>query len=105
MNGLIFIIENVLFWIFVYIIVFMGCETPAIVFTGFGFFLFYWIARFFFMKEGWDRVLWFYVINMFVTISLLYYFITGAGVNKGLRNAFNSASRRFPVLEPYLRRF
>lgn len=82
----------------------MGCETPAIVFTGFGFFLFYWIARFLFTKEGWDRILWFYVINMFVTISLLYYFITGAGVNKGLRNVFNSASRRFPVLEPYLKR-
>ena len=104
MNGFIFFIENVFFWAFVYIIVFMGCDTPAIVFTGFGFFLFYWIAKFFFQREGWDRVLWFYILNMIVTLSLLYYFITGSTYNKGLRNFFNSASRRYPVLEPYLKR-
>lgn len=97
-------IENTVFYGFVYVIVFMGCETPAIVFTGFGFFLFYWIAKFFFQKEGWDRVLWFYVLNMFVTVSLLFYFIMGYSINKGFRYGFNAASRKYPFLEPYLKR-
>ena len=103
-EALILFIENFVFWLFVYIIVFMGCETPAIVFSGFGFFLIYWIIRFIGGKEGWERVLWIYALNMLICIVLLYYFITGATPNKAVRSLLNSASRSFPPLEPYVKR-
>ena len=103
-EALIFFIENFVFWSFVYIIVFMGCETPAIIFSGFGLFLIYWIIRFLGQKEGWERVLWIYAFNMLICLVLLYYFITGSTPNKAVRSFLNSASRRFPALEPYVKR-
>lgn len=103
-DSLVVFIENVVFWGFVYIIVFLGCETPAIVFTGFGFFLFYWIIRFIARKEGWERILWLYVFNMFVCLLLLYYFITGVSYQRGIRSFLNSVARRTPALEPYVKR-
>ncbi len=99
-----FFIENIVFWAFVFTIVLFGCETPAIVFSGFSLFLFYWILRFLFQKEGWERVTWFYVINMFVCILLLYYYITGNTYQKGLRGMLNSIGRMFPRVEPYMNR-
>ena len=104
MDSFAFIIENIVFWAFVYIIVFMGCDTPAIVFSGFSLFLVYWILRFVFSKQGWDRIGWMYALNMFVTILLLYYFVTGATIGKTFRNYLNSAAQRYPPLSPYLKR-
>ncbi len=104
MNVVVFFIENIVFWAFVYVIVFMGCETPSIIFTGFGFFLFYWIFRFIFQQSGADKVIWIYVINMFFTLLLLYYFITGTTLNKSMRSFLNSISRQSPSLEPYLKK-
>ena len=101
---LVFFIENILFWGFVYVIVFMGCETPAIVFSGFGLFLFYWIIRYISKQEGSDKFVWTYVLNMLVTIMLLYYFLTGASFTKSIRSSLNSFSRQFPGFEPYLKR-
>jgi hypothetical protein len=103
-DALMFFIENFVFWGFVYVIVFLGCETPAIVFTGFGLFLFYWFFRFIFRKEGWERILWLYVVNMIVCIMLLYYFLTGTSYTKSIRSAMNSAARRYPGLEPLVKR-
>ena len=103
-EALVYIFENVIFWAFVYIIVFMGCDTPAIVFTGFGFFLFYWLFRFVFRKQGVDRVIWLYVVNMFVSILLLYYFMTGNTIQKSLRSFLNSTARKVPGIEPYVKR-
>ncbi len=103
-ESLIFVIENVIFWGFVYIIVFLGCETPSIVFSGFGLFLFYWIIRFITKKEGWERILWLYAFNMLVCIMLLYYFMTGVSYQKGIRSFLNSIARRNPGLEPYVKR-
>lgn len=103
-NFFVYFIENIVFWVFVYFIVFLGCETPAIVFTGFGFFLFYWILRFIFSKEGIEAIVWLYAFNMFITILLLYYFITGSSLQKSLRSAMNSAAKRYPQLEPYFKR-
>ena len=101
---ILYFIENILFWGFVYIIVFMGCETPAVVFSGFGLFLFYWIFRFIASKEGTERILWIHAFNLFVTILLLFYFITGSTIQKGMRSVLNSASRKYPSLEPYIKR-
>jgi hypothetical protein len=103
-NLLIFLIENVLFWGFVFIIVIMGCETPSIVFSGFGLFLFYWIFRFIFRQPDSEKLMWIYVINMIFCILLLYYFMTGVGLNKSIRSFFNSVSKQAPGLEPYLKR-
>jgi hypothetical protein len=99
-----FIIETVVFWAFVYLIVFMGCETPAIVFTGFGAFLFYWLFRFVAKQEGADKMIWIYVVNMIITIMLLFYFLTGSPIQKSIRNALNSAARKYPTLDPYVKR-
>jgi hypothetical protein len=104
MNVVVFFIENIVFWAFVYIIVVMGCETPSIIFSGFGFFLFYWIFRFIFRQPGSDRIIWIYVLNMFFTLLLLYYFITGTTLNKSIRSFLNSVSRQTPSLEPYLKK-
>lgn len=101
---ILFVIENIVFWGFVYMIVFMGCETPAIVFTGFGFFLFYWLFKFVFQQQGMARLLWMYVVNMIITIMLLYYFLTGSSVQKSIRSGLNSLARRFPTVEPYVKR-
>lgn len=103
-DSLVVFVENVVFWGFVYIIVFLGCETPAIVFSGFGLFLFYWIIRFISKKDGVERILWLYMFNMFICIILLYYFMTGASYQKGARSFFNSVARRYPGLEPYVKR-
>lgn len=103
-KDILYFIETAVFWIFVYLIVFLGCETPSIVFTGFGFFLFYWIVRMLASKEGMDRVMWLYVANMLITILLLTYFMTGVSLQKVIRNGFNSAARRYPSLDPYLKR-
>ncbi len=99
-----FFIENILFWGFVYLIVFLGCETPSIVFTGFGLFLFYWIGRSLVQSKGGNFLLGLYAFNMFICILLLYYFITGNSYQKLFRNVMNSTIRRFPSAEPYLKR-
>ena len=99
-----FLIENVIFWGFVYLIVFMGCETPAIVFSGFGFFLFYWLFKFVFQQQGVSRYIWMYVVNMIITILLLYYFMTGNSLQKSIRSGLNSLARDFPRVEPYVKR-
>ncbi len=101
---LLFFVENFIFWGFVYLIVFMGCETPAIVFTGFGFFLFYWLFKFVFQQKGVNQVIWMYVANMIITVMLLYYFLTGASIPKAFRSGLNSLARRFPDVEPYVKR-
>jgi hypothetical protein len=103
-EALVFFIENFIFWGFVYIIVFMGCETPAIVFSGFGLFLFYWLFRLVASKDGWERILWIHVVNMIVCIMLLFYFLTGASMQRSIRSALNSAARNVPGLEPYVKR-
>ena len=82
----------------------MGCDTPAIVFTGFGFFFFYWIFKFVFRQRGMNQAIWMYVINMIFTIMLLYYFLTGASIQKSLRTGLNSLARSFPAVEPYVKR-
>ena len=103
-EALVVFVENFLFWGFVYIIVFLGCETPAIVFSGFGLFLFYWLFRFISKKDGFERLLWIYVVNMLICLILLYYFLTGANPNKAVRSFLNSAARSMPALEPYVKR-
>jgi hypothetical protein len=103
-EALVFLIENVIFWGFVYVIVFMGCETPAIIFTGFGFFFFYWLFRFVFRKEGMDRAIWLYVVNMIIALMLLYFFLTGKSIQKTFRNGLNSLARNYPSVEPYVKR-
>lgn len=103
-QALLIFIENFVFWGFVYVIVFMGCETPAIIFSGFGLFLFYWLFRFVGQKAGWERILWIYVVNMIVCILLLYYFLTGKTLQKSIRSFMNSAARNVPGLEPYVKR-
>ena len=104
MNWFFTIIETVVFWTFVYVIVFMGCETPAIVFSGFGLFLFYWLFRFVVSKEGTDKLVWIYVANLIVTILLLFYFMTGMTVQKSIRIGLNSLARRIPSIEPLVKR-
>jgi hypothetical protein len=105
-EALVFFIENVLFWGFVYIIVFMGCDTPAIIFTGFGVFFFYWLFRFVFRKQGVDRMIWLYVINIILTIMLIYYFFTGSakGAQKSIRSGLNSLAKNYPSMEPYVKK-
>ena len=103
-STLLFFIENGLFWLFVYFIVAMGCETPTVVFTGFGFFLLYWVFRSASKQEGGNRLVAFYVINVVLTLLLSIYFVTGSSLQKSLRTALNSAAKRLPSLEPYVRR-
>jgi hypothetical protein len=103
-DWLFFLIENVLFWGFVLIIVVLGCETPAIVYSVFGLFLFYWLFRFVARQQGIEKFMWIYAVNMLLCILLLYYFMTGVSYQKSLRGFLNSAARRIPALEPYVKR-
>jgi uncharacterized membrane protein len=103
-EALVVFVENFLFWGFVYIIVFLGCETPAIVFSGFGLFLVYWIFRFVARQQGPNQIIWIYVMNMVFTVLLLFYFITGGSISRTLRSGFNSVAKRYPTLEPYVKR-
>lgn len=100
---IVFIVENIVFWFFVYIIVFLGCETPQIVFGGFGFFLIYWLFRSVLKQKGFDKAIYLYVVNMVLTVLLLFYFMTGATIQKSMRNALNSAARKYPSLDPYVK--
>lgn len=104
MEILVFIIENILFWGFIYIIVFMGCETPAIIFTGFGLFLFYWLFRFVLRQEGPTKYFALYFLNMIITLMLLVYFLTGRSYQRMMRNSLNSLAKSYPGLEPYVKR-
>jgi len=104
MEILVFFIETILFWGFVYVIVFMGCETPAIVFTGFSLFLFYWIFRFVLRQEGDTKYFVLYLVNMIITLMLLLYFLTGKSYQKMMRNSLNSLANTYPVLGPYVKR-
>jgi hypothetical protein len=104
MNWFFTILETVVFWTFVYVIVFMGCETPAIVFTGFGLFLFYWLFRFVASKQGTDKLVWIYVANLIVTLLLIFYFMTGMTVQKSIRIGLNSLARKIPTIEPLVKR-
>lgn len=103
-EGISLFIENIVFWGFVYIIVFLGCETPAIVFTGFSLFLVYWFFRYVSNQEGSNKFVWLHVTNMIACILLLYYFITGASFTKSLRSYMNTTIRNYPSTEPYLKR-
>jgi hypothetical protein len=104
LSTIVFLIETVVFWFFVYMIVFLGCETPSIIFSGFGLFLIYWLIRFVSKQEGSDKMIWMYVVNMVFTILLLFYFMTGSPIQKSIRNAMNSAARKYPSLDPYVKR-
>lgn len=99
-----FFIENGVFWAFVYFIVVMGCETPAIVFGGFTFFLLYWAIKSIIQKDGWDRFILVYSLNMAVCLGILYYFVTGRSPRKGIRIFLNSAARQYPSIEPLVSR-
>lgn len=100
---ILYFVDTILFWGFVYVIVFMGCDTPQIIFGGFGLFLIYWILRFIFKQEGTTKMIWLYVFNLVITIFLLFYFITGVSVQKQIRMMMNSAARKYPTLDPYVR--
>jgi glucan phosphoethanolaminetransferase (alkaline phosphatase superfamily) len=104
METIAFFIENILFWGFIYVIVFMGCETPAIVFSGFGFFLVYWIFRYVARQKGETKWITLYVANMIVTVMLLVYFLTGKSYTKIMRNSLNSLTKSYPALTPYVKR-
>ncbi len=100
----VFFIENGVFWAFVYFIVVMGCETPEIIFGGFTFFLFYWIIKAIVQRQGWERFILIYTLNMFVSLGLIYYFITGRSPRKGIRMFLNSVGRQYPSVEPLVSR-
>lgn len=100
----VFFIENGVFWAFVYFIVVMGCETPSIVFGGFTFFLLYWLIKAVVKREGWERFILIYSLNMMVSLGLLYYFITGRSPRKGIRLFLNATARQYPSIEPLVSR-
>ena len=103
-NPIVFFLENIVFWGFVYSIVIMGCNTPVIVFSGFSLFFIYWVLRFLYKQNGENRFVWMYVINIFFTLYLFMYYSMGFTFSGYARMMLNSVSKQFPKAEPYLKR-
>jgi len=76
MEGLdiLFILENIVFFILVGLVAWMQTDTPQWVYTSLLIFSIYWLIRFIFTKQGMTRVLYIYGLNMFILLILFYYY-------------------------------
>lgn len=69
------ILENIVFWCLVIYIAWNEKNTPAWAFVLLFVFVIYLALRFIFKKQGMDRAVWLYSLNMVVVLYLLYYFL------------------------------
>jgi hypothetical protein len=68
------IVENIVFWTLVLYIAWNENKSAAWTYIVLLFLIVYYALRFIFKKEGMDRMVWLYSLNMIVLIYLLFYF-------------------------------
>ena len=68
------IVENIVFWSLVLYIAWNENKSAAWTYIVLLFLIVYYALRFIFKKEGMDRIVWLYSLNMIVLIYLLFYF-------------------------------
>ena len=68
------IIENILFWLLVSAIAWLQRSTPQWMFVTLFIYLLYMMIRIIISKEGMERIVYIYTLNMIVALGLLMYF-------------------------------
>ena len=66
------ILENVVFWILVFYIAWNETRTPAWAYPVLFLFILYFAFRAILQKQGMDRAVWIYTLNMAVIVYLMY---------------------------------
>lgn len=72
---ILFIVDQVLFWIFVVTIAWFGKATPTWIFTAFSAYMIYYIFRLAFGMQGWKRFSAVYVLALGVVFMMWYYMV------------------------------
>ena len=68
------IVENILFWLLVSAIAWLQRSTPQWMFVTLFIYLLYMMIRIIISKEGMERIVYIYTLNMIVALGLLMYF-------------------------------
>jgi hypothetical protein len=68
------IVENIVFWTLVLYIAWNENKSAPWTYIVLLVLIVYYALRFIFKKEGMDRIVWLYSLNMIVLIYLLFYF-------------------------------
>lgn len=74
-NDMLEILENILFWCLVFFIAWNESATPSWAYIVLFAFLVYFALRAIFKRQGMDRAVWLYSLNMIVILYLMYYFM------------------------------
>ena len=69
------ILENIVFWCLVLYIAWNQSRTPDWAYIALFVFLVYFLLRTIFKKQGIDRAVWLYSLNMLVILYLMSYFL------------------------------
>lgn len=69
------ILENIVFWFLVLYIAWNEKATPDWMYVVLFLFIIYFALRFIFKKQGMDRMVWLYSLNMIVILYLLWFFL------------------------------
>ena len=72
------IIENILFWLLVAAIAWLQRSAPQWMFVTLFIYLLYMMIRLIISKEGMERIVYIYTLNMIVALGLLMYFRSAA---------------------------
>lgn len=68
------LLVNIIFWILVFSIAWNESSTPSWMYFVLFLYLIYFGIRFILKKEGMDRAVWIYTLNMMVIVYLLAFF-------------------------------
>ena len=68
------IVENILFWLLIAAIAWLQRTAPQWMFVTLFFYLLYMMIRLIISKEGMERIVYIYTLNMIVVLGLLMYF-------------------------------
>lgn len=69
-SQILFVIENIIFWILVVIIAYWGRDAPGWTFVALFYYVIYLVIRYIFSYQGLDRYIYLNALNLFVILSL-----------------------------------
>lgn len=71
---ILFIIENIIFWILIAVIAWMGPSAPSWMFAFLFYYLIYLVLRFVFSQKGMDFILYLNILNIIVALGLFVWY-------------------------------
>lgn len=74
-STILFVVEQVIFWIFVVLIAWFGKSAPRWLFTAFSIYLTYYIFRVAFGMRGWPRFTMVYLLALVIVFIIWYYMV------------------------------